>query len=54
MKKYSKPEIKVKEVVMQHLMNGSDKVVDIVPDIQGQPETSESKMIETIFEWLGE
>lgn len=54
MKKYSKPEIKVKEVELQHLMAGSgEETYDILKEAQ-DPEVSESKMIDTIFEWLGQ
>ena len=54
MKNDSKPEIKVKEVELQHLMAGSgEDAYDILQDNQN-PEISESKMIDTIFEWLGQ
>ena len=51
MKKYSKPEIKVKVVMIQHLMEMS--AVEILQDIQ-DPSASESKMQDMIWELLGE
>lgn len=51
MKKYSKPEIKVKVVVMQHLMDMS--AVKILEEIQ-DPSASESKMQDMFWDLLAE
>lgn len=51
MKKYSKPEIKVKVVMMQHLMEIS--AIEIIQESQN-PEVSESKMIDIIWDMLGQ
>lgn len=51
MKKYSKPEIKVKVVVMQHLMEIS--AIDILKDAQ-DPTRSEAKMEDLFWDLLAE
>lgn len=53
MKKYSKPEIKVKEVELQHLMNASE-AYDIIKDIQKDPNVSQSKLEDMFWDLLGE
>ena len=51
MKKYSKPEIKVKVVVIQHLMEMSS--VELLQDLQN-PTNSEAKMEDMLWDLLGE
>lgn len=51
MKKYSKPEIKVKVVVIQHLMERSS--VELLQDLQN-PTNSEAKMQDMLWDLLGE
>ena len=51
MKKYSKPEIKVKVVMIQHLMDMS--AVEILQDLQ-DPATPDAKMQDMLWELLGE
>ncbi len=51
MKKYSKPEIKVKVVMIQHLMEMS--AVEILQDLQ-DPASSEAKMQDMLWDLLAE
>ncbi len=51
MKKYSKPEIKVKVVVLQHLMDMSTR--EILESIVN-PEVSQSKMEDMFWDLLEE
>ena len=51
MKKYSKPEIKVKVVMIQHLMELS--AVEILEELQN-PATSDAKMQDMIWDLLAE
>ena len=51
MKKYSKPEIKVKVVVIQHLMEMSS--VELLQVLQN-PTNSEAKMQDMLWDLLGE
>lgn len=51
MKKYSKPEIKVKVVVIQHLMEMSN--IKLLQDLQ-DPTYSDAKMQDMLWDLLGE
>ena len=55
MKEYRKPEIKVKEVVMQPLMGASDadETINMLQDIIN-PEVSQSKMENMFWDLLEE
>ena len=51
MKKYSKPEIKVKVVMIQHLMEMS--AVEILQDLQ-DPASSDAKMQDMLWDLFAE